>query len=222
MDETSKSLIRRMHDVRYANTYFKGMGIDIGAGNDSIGKYQAQFPLMTYVKAWDMPDGDAQYMNMVEDNFYDFVNSSHCLEHMVDPNIAFKNWLRICKPGGHIITCIPDEDLYEQGVFPSTFNNDHKTTWTIKKDKSWSPVSVNVTDFLGQFSSEIEVIKIDLVNGTYNYNHPYGRIDQTSASISECAIEFIVRKRTQEEKNQRGRYPTPLNVIKTMPLFGNR
>jgi len=206
MNETSKSLIRRLNDTRYATTYFKGTGIDIGAGPDSLGQYQQQFPLMTGVYAWDLPDGDAQLMATVADNTYDFVHSSHCLEHMVNPFDAFKNWVRICKPGGHIVTTIPDEDLYEQGVFPSTFNNDHKSSWTILKEKSWSPVSVNVIELLYQFRSELEVIKIELVNSTFKYDQP--RIDQTYYGISECAIEFIVRKRPADELTKLGRYPS--------------
>ena len=205
MNETSKSLIRRLGDVRYANTYFKGTGIDIGAGPDSLGQYRQQFPLMGSVYPWDLPDGDAQLMATVEDNEYDFVHSSHCLEHMVNPFEAFKNWIRICKPGGHIVTTVPDEDLYEQGVFPSTFNSDHKSTWTILKNKSWSPVSINVVELLYQFRSELEIVKIELVNGTFKYDQP--RIDQTYYGISECAIEFIVRKRPEAEITRMGRYP---------------
>jgi hypothetical protein len=41
---------------------------------------------------------------------------------------------------------VPDEDLYEQGVWPSRFNPDHKWTFTIAKHTSWSPVSVNLLD----------------------------------------------------------------------------
>jgi len=205
MNETSKALIRRLSDARYASTYFLGTGIDIGAGPDSLGQYQQQFPLMKSVYAWDLPDGDAQLMTTVNDNVYDFVHSSHCLEHMVNPFEAFKNWVRICKPGGHIVTTVPDEDLYEQGVFPSTFNSDHKSTWTILKNKSWSPVSVNVVELLYQFRSELEIIKIELVNGTFKYDRP--RVDQTYYGISECAIEFIVRKRPQDEIVKSGRYP---------------
>ena len=205
MDETSKALIRRLNDVRYANTYFKGNGIDIGAGNDSLGKYQQQFPLVGQVRGWDLPDGDAQILATVADETYDFVHSSHCLEHMVNPFDAYKNWLRVCKPGGYIITTIPDEDLYEQGVFPSTFNHDHKTTWTILKEKSWSPASINVIEFLYPFRNQIEVLKIELVNGAFKYNEH--RYDQTYHSISECAIEFIVRKRPAIEIEKMGRYP---------------
>jgi SAM-dependent methyltransferase len=205
MQETSKALIRRLSDIRFASHYFKGSGIDIGSGDDPLTKYTQQFPLLTAVKEWDLEDGDAQFMNGVEDNTFDFVHSSHCLEHTHDPYEAFENWLRICKPGGHIITTIPDEDLYEQGIFPSTFNPDHKTSWTMVKNESWSPVSINLIEFLYQFKDKIEVLKMELINSSYIYDVP--RFDQTYNHISECAIEFIVRKRPEHEITRKGRLP---------------
>ncbi|NBR61842.1 MAG: SAM-dependent methyltransferase [Actinobacteria bacterium] len=204
MYETCKSVTRRTYDSRFINMFFVGHGIDVGAGSDSLKHYKMYFPMITDVRAWDMPDGDAHYMSTVEDNAYDFVHSSHCLEHMDKPEIAFENWIRICKPGGHIIVTVPDEDLYEQGEWPSTYNGDHKTTWTIKKQSSWSPVSVNAVDFLGLFLDKIEIIKIDLANRYYIYDQ--GRWDQTAQGLSECALEFVVRKRTNSELHKKGRY----------------
>jgi len=205
MDETSKALIRRLGSAQYVNTYFVGQGIDIGCGNDSLGKYQQQFPLISSVRPWDLPDGDAQYMSTVEDNTYDFVHSSHCLEHLYDPKLALQNWIRICKPGGHLIITIPDEDLYEQGVWPSNHNHDHKTSWTILKNSSWSNNSVNLVEILYLFRSQCEILKIELINSTFIYNAR--RIDQTLHGIGECAIEFILRKRTEEEVARKGRLP---------------
>jgi len=45
---------------------------------------------------------------------------------------------------------VPDEDLYEQGVFPSTF----KWTFTIGKAQSWCPKSINLIELLGHFVPE--------------------------------------------------------------------
>ena len=205
MNETSKALIRRLGSAQYVNTYFVGQGIDIGCGGDSLGKYQQQFPLITGVRPWDLPDGDAQYMSSIEDNTYDFVHSSHCLEHLNDPKIALTNWIRICKPGGHIVVTIPDEDLYEQGVWPSNHNYDHKTSWTILKESSWSNNSVNLIEILYLFRSQVEILKLELINSTFVYDIP--RVDQTLHGISECAIEFILRKRTEEEVSRKGRLP---------------
>lgn len=190
-NETGKAVLRRIHDSRFINKYFVGNGIDIGAGIDGLGNYCYFFPLMAYVKPWDVEDGDAQYMQGVRNNYYDFVHSSHCLEHMVDPYVALENWIRICKSGGYIVLLVPDEDLYEQGEWPSTFNPDHKSSFTINKAKSWSPASVNVFDLLGKFDSQIKVIKLELLDETFIYNQP--RVDQ-SRSFSESAIEIILQK----------------------------
>jgi SAM-dependent methyltransferase len=205
-DETGKAARRRVEqDTRYATTFIKGDGIDIGAGPDPVNKYSQQFPLISSLRAWDVADGDAQHMATVADDTFDFVHSSHCLEHLHNPYEAFGNWIRICKPGGFIITTIPDEDLYEQGGWPSTFNGDHKTSWTILKKQSWSPVSKNVFDLLSYFCDKIEVIKVDLINAAFVYDTH--RFDQTYHGNSECAVEFIVRKRPEDEVVRKGRLP---------------
>lgn len=202
---TSKTVIRRLNDSRFATTYFKGDGIDIGAGKDTLDKYHQQFPLMTSLTAYDQEDGDAQFMENVPDNHFDFVHSSHCLEHIPDPYLAYTHWLRICKPGGHVIVMVPDEDLYEQGVWPSNFNPDHKFSFTIMKKESWCEASLNLVDFLYPLRDQIEVLKIELINGAHIYNDY--RWDQSFHSISESNIEFIVRKRTQSEIDRKGRLP---------------
>ena len=84
-DETSKSIARRLRDPAFANIYFVGHGIDIGAGSDCLDKHRASFPKMLSCRRWDTEDGDAKDMASVPDNTYDFVHSSHCLEHLTDP-----------------------------------------------------------------------------------------------------------------------------------------
>jgi SAM-dependent methyltransferase len=128
----------------------------------------------------------------VADNSFDWLLSSHCLEHMRDPTEAMRNWSRILKPGGHMVLLVPDEDLYEQGVFPSRFNWDHKTTWTIQKNLSWSPVSVSCTSFLANFP-ELTILKLELLDASYRYH--IQNQDQTLTPIGESAIEIILRKK---------------------------
>ena len=204
MEETSKAVIRRFNDIRFVTQYFRGQGIDIGAGNDPLSRYSQQFPLMTTLKAWDLQDGDAEYMAGVEDHTYDFVVSSHCLEHMRDPYQAFDNWLRITRAGGYLIITVPDEDMYEQGQWPSTYNSDHKTTWTILKTASWSPVSINLLEFLYQYKDQIEVVKIEQMDTAFIRG--VERFDQTYQHIAESCIEFIVRKLTDEDRLRKGTY----------------
>ncbi len=205
MYEASKAVMRRLHDSRFATRYFVGNGVDIGCGPDPVSQYTEQFPLIENCRSWDMPDGDAQYMEGADDNSFDFVHSSHCLEHMVDPKIAMTNWLRVLKPNGHLIITIPEEDLYEQGIFPSTNNDDHKWTFAIAKSKSWSDKSINLTSFLADFADIAQIIKIELLDATFRYD--LQRFDQTLTPVGECAIEFIMRKLPQEEIDRGGRYP---------------
>jgi len=198
MYETSKSIFHKLNDSRYATRYLAGDGIDIGAGEDALKQYFEFFPLMRSCRSWDVRDGDAEEMAGVADDSFDFVHSSHCLEHMRDPRRALDNWLRILKPGGHLVCLVPDEDLYEQGIFPSTWNVEHKHTFTIQKPQSWSPVSINLTDLLAGTRCRHSVLKIELLDATYRYRiSEYARrdrVDQTKTPVGESAIEFVLRK----------------------------
>jgi tetratricopeptide (TPR) repeat protein len=212
MYETSKALNRRLFDSRFATRYFIGDGIDVGSGPDPLGRYTEQFPLMNSCRPWDMADGDAQYLDSIADESLDFVHSSHCLEHMMDPHVALTNWIRVLKPGGYLVVTVPDEDLYEQGVFPSTFNDDHKWTFTIFKFDSWSPKSINLLTLLSSFAEIAQIIKVEQLDAGYRFKIP--RSDQTLASVTESAVEFILRKSTQEDILKHGRLPGFLPVTK--------
>src|SRR3546814_15547357 len=122
MKECSKSIARRLADPNFAGRYFIGKGIDIGGAPDPLFLYEELFPRMEEVRVWDVADGDGQLMEGVADESYDFVHSSHCLEHLRDPEEGLRNWFRILKPGGQLIVTVPDEDLYEQGIFPHAYN----------------------------------------------------------------------------------------------------
>jgi SAM-dependent methyltransferase len=204
--EASKAAARRNFDRRFSTTYFVGKGIDIGSGPDPISRYHEFYPLMTEIKQWDQNDGDGMTLETIDDEAFDFVHSSHSLEHMDDPYVAMKNWIRVTKKGGHLIIILPDEDMFEQGVWPSEYTNgDHNNSWTIGKTESWSPVSINLTEFLQKYTTEVEILKIEKLDNTYSYDAP--RQDQTRGIIQECAIEIILRKKTDEEIEKKGRLP---------------
>lgn len=204
--ETSKSVMRRLFDRRYATTYLVGNGIDVGCGPDPISFYREQFPLMKNVLAWDKDRGDGMLLDGVLDESLDFVHASHSLEHMADPHEALTNWIRVTKPGGHLIIMVPDEDRFEQGVWPSMYSGaDHINSWTIGKDESWAPKSISIIEFVRPHLHDIEILKIELLDNTYQYDMP--RRDQTRFPINECAIELILRKKTQAEISAKGRIP---------------
>lgn len=212
MYESSKALMRRVHDSRFATRYFVGDGIDIGARPDELEQYAELFPLMRSCRPWDVEDGDAELLASLPDESLDFVHSSHCLEHMQNPQAALRNWLRVIKPGGHLVVLVPDEDMYEQGMFPSTFNYDHKWTFTAHKVKSWSGKSINLTGMLAEVADRAQIIKLEQLDATFRFN--LGRFDQTSTPVGECALEFILRKLPAQELERRGRLPSTSTAVR--------
>jgi SAM-dependent methyltransferase len=207
MKECSKSIARRLSDPNFSNRYFVGDGIDIGGKPDPLALYAGMFSRMGSVRTWDWEDGDAQQLASVADASLDFVHSSHCLEHLVDPREGLRHWFRALRPGGHLIVTVPDEDLYEQGVFPSTFNRDHKWTFTIWKPASWSDRSINVIDLVRELGAEAELLRVEQLSSTYRFDLP--RFDQTLTPVGECGIEFVVRRRPAAEVEARGRWQRP-------------
>lgn len=192
MHESLKAMKRRQRDPNFTSRYFVGKGIDIGCGPDPLHhqKMYGAWPLLDACDEWDIEDGDAQLMEGVPDATYDFVYSSHTLEHVVDPVETLANWWRILRPGGYLVLAVPDEDMYEQGVWPPTFNTDHKHTYAVAKRASWSPVSRNIDALLAALDGQ--VIKIERIEECFVFGAP--RVDQTSASIAESCIECVVRK----------------------------
>lgn len=207
MKECSKSIARRLADSNFSQRYFVGNGVDIGGKPDPLGLYEELFGRIISVKTWDWEDGDAQVMAGAADDSFDFVHSSHCLEHLVEPQEGLRNWLRIVRPGGYLIISVPDEDLYEQGVFPSTFNKDHKWTFSILKQNSWSDRSINIVDMVRSLGEQAELVRLEQLSSTYRFDLP--RYDQTLTPVGECGIEFVIRKRTLSEISDKGRWRRP-------------
>jgi len=207
MKECSKSIQRRLSDSNFLRRYFNGDGLDIGGKPDPLLLYKELFPLLRSMRMWDWEDGDAQLLHGVGDSSFDFVHSSHCLEHLIDPAEGLRNWLRVVREGGYLVITVPDEDLYEQGVFPSTFNRDHKWTFTIFKHASWSERSINILDLVRNLVDEAELVRVEQLSATYRFDLP--RYDQTLTPVGECDIEFVIRKRTLDEIADRGRWRRP-------------
>lgn len=199
MYEAGKAVYRRLSEPGFVGRYIKGTVIDIGAGNDPISGYAEFFPLATHYAAWDKENGDAQEMASVRDEFFDTVHSSHTLEHMRDPAIALGNWFRIVAPNGHLIVVVPDEDMYEKGMWPSIHNHDHKHSFTVWKERSWCPASINLLDLLRTLGPRADIVKVQRLVTTFRHRLPKD-IDQTMSIVGECAIEVIVRKREANER----------------------
>jgi SAM-dependent methyltransferase len=51
---------------------------------------------------------DGSDLSIVDDNSYDFILSSHNLEHFANPVKALKEWQRIARPGGSLVLVLPN------------------------------------------------------------------------------------------------------------------
>jgi len=179
--ETAKAYARRLREG-YFESVFVGQGIDIGCGDD---------PVIPDCLHWDKTQGDAQTLPGLEPASFDWVYSSHCLEDLPDPEAALLRWWEVLKLGGKLLVVVPDEDLYEQGQWPSRYNGDHRWTFTVHKDTSWSPVSRNLADLVALLPGH-STLWLRRIDAGYDYSG--GVWDRTGGS-AEAHIEVLVQKR---------------------------
>lgn len=178
--ETYKSHNRREREDFFVK-YCKGKGLDICNGGDLI---------TPDVCGWEIENGDAQYLDGVQDNYFDYVYSSHGLEHMDNVRIALKNWFRVLKKDGFLIVAIPHRDLYERkSHLPSRWNTDHRHMFLIGKEDL--PDTLDIVEEIKQALMgepyDIKYIK------ACDYNHSI--TDPLKHSDGEYQIEFVIQKK---------------------------
>jgi SAM-dependent methyltransferase len=176
--ETSKAKNRRLRE-NFFNTFCQGNGLDIGFGGDLI---------LPNAKGWDFEHGDAQYLYGLEENSFNYVYSSHTLEHVSDSAITLKNWYRVLKSGGYLILYLPHRDLYEKKKeLPSIFNPTHKRFFLIDEDDP--PSTEGIIPLLKRTLKDFEIIYAK------ECNEGYSSTDPTQHSNGEYSIEVVVKKK---------------------------
>lgn len=108
-----------------AHQYLDGLkGVEIGGsahnpfGLDTINVDYSGDMLTLFKKSEIQQCGEAMPVDVVaegdelpfEDEEYDFVISSHVIEHFFDPIKAIKEWLRVIKLGGYIFIIAPKQN----------------------------------------------------------------------------------------------------------------
>ena len=188
MNETTKAHPLRKERGDYEN-YLNGRGLDVGCGKDPLKIPDGE------VNTWDKPNGDGQILEGVENGQYDFVYSSHCLEHLENPEEAIANWLRVTKEGGHLYIIVPDYELYEKMQWPSKFGDAHKTSWStqltrekVGRGTHWH--TDDLRDAIEQWGGQVLRITRDDLN--YDYNQP-PTLDQTHGNAM-AQICIVARK----------------------------
>jgi SAM-dependent methyltransferase len=175
--ETSKARNRRMREG-FFDKYCKGNGLDIGYGGDLV---------IPGARGWDFEHGDAQYLKGIEDNSFDFVYSSHTLEHVDDAGETLQNWFRVLKPGGYLILYIPHRDLYEKkDKLPSRFNPNHRSFFLI--DREDLPDTVGIIPLVERTLQNYEIIYCKECSEGLTITDPQAH------SNGEYSIEMVIKK----------------------------
>ncbi|NWF87933.1 MAG: class I SAM-dependent methyltransferase [Ignavibacteriaceae bacterium] len=175
--ETSKAKQRRLIEG-FFDKYIIGKGLDIGFGGDLISPN---------TQGYDFEHGDAQYLENIAYEQYDFVYSSHTLEHMPDPATALKNWFRVLKKNGFLIIYIPHRDLYEKKkTLPSRFNPNHTYFFLIEKDEE--PDTLGILPLIQRNLNGYELIYAKECNFGNTITDPLKH------SNGEYSIEVVLRK----------------------------
>lgn len=101
--------------------FCQGDGIDIGFGGDPIVPHAICMDLQQGYAHYDNHvqhlHGDARDLHWFRSGSLDWVYSSHVLEDFEDTQSVLDEWLRVVKPGGHVVLYLPDEQSYRGHCF---------------------------------------------------------------------------------------------------------
>lgn len=177
--EATKTRAIRGED--FARKFLSGAVLDIGCGPDLV---------VPHAQPFDLEHGDAnRILEYLPPESFDCVHSSHCLEHMRNAPAALAQWWALVKPGGFLISVVPDEDLYEQGMWPSAFNPDHKATFRLDKAISWSPVSHDIRALVAALPG-VEIIDCTVQDRGYDR----GQLRNVPAGCKRALLRFSRRR----------------------------
>lgn len=196
MNETAKATRRRLLESSSGvfdwEKVFRGRGLDIGCGPDIL-------PFRD-VEGFDLPRDANHLSRYYHPGTFDYLHSSQSLEHMRHPDVI-RDWAIVLKTGGYLVVTVPSWELYERMVWPSRFNPDHKSSWSMWQKGSPAPIHILVPEWLKKHEDIYEVVfGPRLVDDNYDYNLP-SNVDQTyvEADGVEAFIEFVLKKKATPE-----------------------
>lgn len=105
--------IRRGNAMRFAEPFARmfcwGKGLDVGAGEWCLPDARP-VDVNIGLSDWDALEGFYTALNLPEGP-WDYVFSSHCLEHLPNPVAALEHWRSVLRPGGVLFLYLPHPDM---------------------------------------------------------------------------------------------------------------
>jgi SAM-dependent methyltransferase len=108
-----------------AKHFCTGIGLDVGAGKWPL---PGAFPVDKNTSLHDVADDHitgAGALHLPEGQ-YEYIFSSHCLEHLTNPIAALEHWKTRIKPGGVLFLYLPHPD---QIYWRPQWNHKHLHSW---------------------------------------------------------------------------------------------
>jgi predicted SAM-dependent methyltransferase len=110
----------------------KSNGVDLGYGGDCITPNTIAMDMPSkYASMGNDPQhlfGDARNLHWFRDNALDYVYSSHLLEDFPNTLEVLTEWVRVVKPGGHLLLCLPNEQKFRAHCAKTgqSYNSNHQ------------------------------------------------------------------------------------------------
>lgn len=176
--ETTKAHSRREKEG-FFKKYARGRGLDIGFGGDIISEN---------AKGYDFEHGNAETLKGLNpEEKFDFVYSSHTLEHMCDPWTTMKIWFDRVKKNGYLIIYIPHRDLFEKKKeLPSNWNSDHKYFYMPEKHEK--PYTLGMRQLIQESLKDYKIVYVKTCDKDYEY------LGKNKHSEGEYSIEAVIKK----------------------------
>jgi SAM-dependent methyltransferase len=127
--------------------YCVGSGLEVGPGNnpycplkgtvfvDKFDYADCRFKVQKIENAWELP---------FPDNHFDFLFTSHCLEHCPDTIGTLLEWCRVIRPGGRLVLILPHVfRTFDCGRTPTTLAHhieDHQKRVGIDDPTHWDEI----------------------------------------------------------------------------------
>lgn len=124
-----ESLFRR-YEMNEVIQYTIGTGVDVGCGLNKIHTAAIGIDKRLSTKDYGYPfgaqiRGEGSKLPWFRDQSLDYVFSSHCLEHFLDPQTVLGEWSRVVRPEGYLVLLMPHKERYPNVGTPGA-NPDHK------------------------------------------------------------------------------------------------